>query len=222
MLEPDAKVPTGGRRTAEVRRESIIAAARTLFAQHGFHSTGMAEIARVSQVLVGQIYRDFASKEEVIAAIVERDVTDLLDDLQIANALKAGHADELTNWLQSFVSRRVDDETLPLLADIISEARRNPRIAGIVASAHNRLRSRLADAVAIWAPGPENAEARENLADIVLSAAGAVQHRQLFGFPSSDLVTNRMIALVESEISSLASTAGGQSLTNRLLPSASI
>ena len=54
---------------AEQRRARIIAAARTLFAENGFHNTGIAQIAKQSGVLVGQIYRDFANKEEIVVAI---------------------------------------------------------------------------------------------------------------------------------------------------------
>ncbi|RZM06398.1 MAG: TetR/AcrR family transcriptional regulator, partial [Sphingomonas sp.] len=37
--------------------------ARRLFVEHGFHSTGIALIAKESGVAVQQLYRDFPSKE---------------------------------------------------------------------------------------------------------------------------------------------------------------
>src|SRR5476649_352040 len=54
------------------RRDQIIAAARLCFRKHGFHGAGMAEIAKTSQLSVGQIYRYFANKDAIIEEIVRR------------------------------------------------------------------------------------------------------------------------------------------------------
>ena len=63
---------------ADARRDKLLDAARTLFAERGFHSTGVAQIASASGVKVGQIYRDFANKEEIVAAIAVRDLEQFL------------------------------------------------------------------------------------------------------------------------------------------------
>ena len=52
-------------------RARILTAARTLFSANGFHQTSMAQLASAAQVSVGQIYRLFKGKEEVIEALVE-------------------------------------------------------------------------------------------------------------------------------------------------------
>ena len=54
-------------------KERILEAARTLFDSHGFHQSSMAELAVAAQVSVGQIYRLFKGKEDIIAAIVQAD-----------------------------------------------------------------------------------------------------------------------------------------------------
>lgn len=204
-MQPTATERQVGRRTAQDRRETIIAAARTLFAKNGFHGAGMAEIARVSNVRVGQIYRDFAGKEDLIAAIVERDVTELLDDPHMASALDAGHVEQLNTWVRGFVSRDLDRETCSILADIMSEATRNARMATIVAGAHERLHARLTEAAMLWAPAPEKAAARKELADFILTAAGAIQHRQIFGLEANAPMIKMMVELVETEIARLGS-----------------
>ena len=178
-----------------------------LFAQNGFHGTGMAEIARVSGVLVGQIYRDFAGKEDLIAAIVERDVAELLDDPDMARGIEAGEMEQLNNWVHRFVSRYIDNEALSVLADILSEATRNSRIAAIVQDAHERLHARLVLAARLWVPGTDKEAERQELADIILTAAGAIQHRQLFGLEASARMTARMVGLVDAEIGRLCSAA---------------
>ena len=48
-------------------------AARTLFSSNGFHQTSMAQLATAAQVSVGQIYRLFKGKEDVIEALVQAD-----------------------------------------------------------------------------------------------------------------------------------------------------
>jgi AcrR family transcriptional regulator len=129
VTDPITQTLTGPRRNALARRERIISAARALFARQGFHGTGMAQIAQVSEVLVGQIYRDFAGKEDLIAAIVERDVVEMLDDPELAGAMSSGEAAQLNRWLRKFIARRLDQESRSMFADILSEATRNAKIA---------------------------------------------------------------------------------------------
>jgi AcrR family transcriptional regulator len=200
MADPPDSAQRAGRRTAEERREAVIAAARLLFARNGFHGTGMAEIARVSEVLVGQIYRDFARKEDLIAAIVERDINELLDDPEGAQAIATRNLEQLNNWLRRFIAGGFDQETRSVFADIISEATRNPRIADIVQAAHERLRTRLITAATLWVPGCKHSAARFELAELILTAAGAIQRRHLLGLPANPHVTSKMIEFVETQI----------------------
>lgn len=52
------------------RRRQILDAAAACFARDGFHRTSMQDIVRESGISAGLVYRYFASKEEMIAAIV--------------------------------------------------------------------------------------------------------------------------------------------------------
>src|SRR3546814_10817567 len=63
------------------RRQHILATTRDLFVKRGFHQTGMAQIASSSGIAVGQIYRDFANKEAIIAAIRSEEHTSELQSL---------------------------------------------------------------------------------------------------------------------------------------------
>src|SRR3546814_20278573 len=56
----------------ESPRERIVNAARRLFGSKGFYATTTAELAEEASVIVGQIYRLFTDKDDVILAIVER------------------------------------------------------------------------------------------------------------------------------------------------------
>lgn len=62
-----------GRRSggADSTRELILAAARRLFAEHGFEGTSLREVARDAQVDPAMVHHFFSSKDELFAASVE-------------------------------------------------------------------------------------------------------------------------------------------------------
>lgn len=57
--------------------DRIVAAAENLFASRGFHGTGMRDIARAAGVSIGAIYHHFKSKDELLLAIIQREVAEL-------------------------------------------------------------------------------------------------------------------------------------------------
>src|ERR1044072_1008423 len=52
------------------RRQQILDAAAACFARDGFHRTSMQDIVRESGISAGLVYRYFAGKDDMIAAIV--------------------------------------------------------------------------------------------------------------------------------------------------------
>src|SRR5215210_5266667 len=58
--------------TSTDRPEQILNAAIVCFAKCGFHQTSMHDISAEAGISVGLIYRYFANKEAVIAAIADR------------------------------------------------------------------------------------------------------------------------------------------------------
>ena len=64
-------------------REALLAAARPLFAEHGFGGVGTEAIVRAAGVTRGALYHQFADKSELFAAVfeaVEAEVTQRIDD----------------------------------------------------------------------------------------------------------------------------------------------
>ncbi|CAN5753948.1 hypothetical protein BH24ACI3_BH24ACI3_07560 [soil metagenome] len=59
-----------GRMSGDERRETIVAAAIGLFAQHGFSGTTTKKIAKAAGVSEAMVFRHFASKEELYGAIL--------------------------------------------------------------------------------------------------------------------------------------------------------
>jgi AcrR family transcriptional regulator len=65
------KEPVRQRLSAEDRRASIISAARVLFARNGFRGTGTSDIAAAAGCSEPVIYKHFASKQALFAAVLE-------------------------------------------------------------------------------------------------------------------------------------------------------
>ena len=103
------------------RRDQIIAAARLCFRKHGFHGAGMAEIAKTSQLSVGQIYRYFANKDAFIEEIVRRMVTNKIQ-------LITGNAHNLQQVAHNLAHRRIGNLSSPFKEDICVEQKEQAEI----------------------------------------------------------------------------------------------
>lgn len=110
-----AKKPRALRRDAVENRERLLAAARELFAEQGFHVT-LDDIARHAGVGVGTAYRRFANKGELLDAIYAEQTVEL------AAAADAGLADPdpwhgLVSYLEESLALQLRDKGL---AQIVS------------------------------------------------------------------------------------------------------
>ena len=145
---------------ATLRRNKLVDAARNLFGEHGFHGTGMAQIADASGIRVGQIYRDFESKEDIIAAMVAADLSDFLDEAVLAQAIAVGDRDGARRWVLDLMIRKQQPNDSTLLPEILAEASRNPRVAAIMREGDQRIRRHLAAALMMLAPAAVVGRAR--------------------------------------------------------------
>jgi AcrR family transcriptional regulator len=66
----DEKKRRGARRRARTRAD-ILSAAREVFAERGYHNTGIAEIARRADVAVGTFYLYFHDKDEAFQTLLQ-------------------------------------------------------------------------------------------------------------------------------------------------------
>ena len=69
---------TGGTTRGRARRQQLLDATAELVAARGFHSVGIAEIGAAAGVTGSAIYRHFDNKQEMLVAVFDRVLDDLL------------------------------------------------------------------------------------------------------------------------------------------------
>ena len=131
----------------EAKRQHILQAATGLFIEHGFHQTGMAAICQAAGMSAGALYRYFASKTDIIRAIVEQEQTEadaMFDRLDDARDFPRAVADMIIETIE-FVS----DRTYGRLAlEIAAEGARDAEVEGIIAESERANRDGLAARIA--------------------------------------------------------------------------
>ena len=185
------------------RREKVVQAARTLFAEQGFHSTGIAQISKLSGVLVGQIYRDFANKEAIVAAIVERDLEEFLDPGEVSCADGVADAASVRAWIMRIVAGH-ELADARLVSEIMAEAARNERVAAIFQSIDRRMEEQIGRALRLLAPDDVAAGRIACIAGLIHTlSAGVFQRRLSTAHTPPDDVMAAVAACIDREIAGL-------------------
>ncbi|WP_347302694.1 TetR/AcrR family transcriptional regulator [Croceibacterium sp. TMG7-5b_MA50] len=188
---------------AQERRSHLLAVARRLFEQQGFHQTGIAQIATESGIKVGQIYRDFASKEAIIAAICESDVAAWLEEDVLAAAVEQADPQAIWAWLGRFNQSDTSND-YALVAEIIAEAARNERVAEIYRALDDRVLDSLSAALVAIAPPDTDQAAINAFAQFILTFGVGVASRTIVhGEAGAELARAMMDRFLRSEMTTL-------------------
>src|SRR3954468_12048956 len=113
------------------RRAQILDAAIICFAKRGFHQTSMHDISAEAGVSVGLIYRYFANKEAVIAAMADRHkhaIQDMLERARQAPTL----VESRTILFTAHCCESSPKVLSAFVVDLYAEASRSPNIADLV------------------------------------------------------------------------------------------
>src|SRR5256886_8442852 len=105
------------------KRARIIDAAIKVFAERGFHTATVAEIARAAGVADGTIYLYFKSKDDLLLRLFDEKMTALLAEVKAALAQERSAAEKLKRFIQlhlALVERNPD-----LAAVLIVELRQS-------------------------------------------------------------------------------------------------
>ncbi|MFQ5471723.1 MAG: TetR/AcrR family transcriptional regulator [Dehalococcoidia bacterium] len=130
----------------ESRRREIIDAARGCFLRSGFHQTTTDEICRAASITPGGLYHYFASKEEIISAVIHqssRDVAKRMSEMiDEPHDARSAFREAGMLFMQAIHGPDVDNVTR-LDVEIFAEAVKNPRLAEISREAWGLRRDRL-------------------------------------------------------------------------------
>jgi AcrR family transcriptional regulator len=167
----------------DARRQQILDAARSRFASHGFARTSIADIVAESGLSNGAIYRYFASKDEIIAAICE----------QAGDAFPAAlTAEAVGGFLEHIRVLAREKGHARLVAQVYAEAALSPALAAIV---QRQLAAHRA-AVAALIPGRPPAEAEAVAEAFVAICAGYSEQLAVRGDLDPAPFTGALMAVV--------------------------
>lgn len=126
----------------QAKKQKILDAAKTCFAEQGFHQTSTAQICTAAQISTGSLFHYFASKKAIIAAIVEEDRQQTQD---FVSALR--QQDDLGDALNVFIDAVLDLATDKILSalvlEISAEAGRDAEIGALYRLSDKVLRDEL-------------------------------------------------------------------------------
>jgi len=133
-----AHVPTD---RAQARRQQVLTAAAECFRRRGFHGASMAEIAKTAGMSAGHIYNLFENKDDVIAAIVERD-----RDVIVRRIQETLEGDDVPGAMLACIEENFHEPEreaeAALNIEVLAEASRNPKLAEVVVGSETMIRNK--------------------------------------------------------------------------------
>ncbi|MEN1727744.1 MAG: TetR/AcrR family transcriptional regulator [Pseudomonadota bacterium] len=117
-------------RAAAQRRQLILEAAMTCFLEHGYHQSGVRDIAKQAGISLGNLYNHFPGKHDVLVEIAALERAGLEPVLKLLQ-----REDEpptlLEAFIQSYGQLIAEPDSLLLTIEITSEAVRKPDIGAL-------------------------------------------------------------------------------------------
>ena len=115
----------------DARRAEILAAARRCFVRNGFHETSMQDVFAESKLSAGAVYRYFPSKDEMILAIAEENLRDVIAVIhaEAAQPHSDGVGATVARALDVVRERTASDAVGPIALLVWAEAVRSPDLA---------------------------------------------------------------------------------------------
>jgi TetR/AcrR family transcriptional repressor of uid operon len=159
-------------------RQRILGAARRLFTLQGFHQTPVSELAIASNVSVGQIYRLFEDKKDVILAIVSEDVEIKTAEFDALLSRAKSGAIPIRQVFVELTTRSLTKTEEALSFEILAEAYRNPDVADRIADFCGRYRSFIRELATIANPKLSE-KSQQGAEEILLGLMFGLGHRTL-------------------------------------------
>ncbi len=108
------------RKSTNIRQEEIKAAVLSIIFRDGLKKVSTKNIAKEVGISEGSIFRHFKSKKEIILAIMDDVINDLIEDLRRTSLENSPPADRLYNYLCKTVTYLIENKGITIL--LFSEA----------------------------------------------------------------------------------------------------
>ncbi len=182
------------------KKKEILDAAIQCFAEKGFHSTSMQDVCRAAGMSPGSLYRYFASKDDIIIAIVEEERR---EGDEFTNYI-SGNDDligSLSDIIDHVIQRSKDPSYAQLSVEIYAELIRNDKAMKIAVEGYTKSTSALTKALinaidngqinSDWNP--------EALAEVLIALIDALETRPAFTKKVSDkAIHETVVKLINS------------------------
>lgn len=131
----------------DARRDQILSAARRCFLRDGFHATSMQDLFAEARLSSGAVYGYFASKDDVIIAIAEENLRDVVAMIHGVASGEPGRpiGTVLADIITIVRAKDAEDGLAGLAVLSWSEALRNPVLAGRFADLFAQIRADLTE-----------------------------------------------------------------------------
>ena len=131
----------------DARRDQILSAARRCFLRNGFHATSMQDLFAEAGLSSGAVYRYFASKDDVIIAIAEENMRDVVAMIHDVAGSQPGRpvGTVLADIFKMLQAKDGQDGLARLALLAWSESLRNPVLASRYAELFAQIRSDLTE-----------------------------------------------------------------------------
>lgn len=133
----------------DARREHILNAARRCFLRDGFHATSMQDLFAEAGLSSGAVYRYFAGKDEMVLAIAEENMRDVLAMIHTVATHHPGRSvgAAMADGLEIIRAKSADEGFGGLAVLVWAEALRNPSLARRFGDLLTQMRSDLTKVV---------------------------------------------------------------------------
>jgi TetR/AcrR family transcriptional regulator, transcriptional repressor of aconitase len=133
----------------DARRDQILSAARRCFLRDGFHATSMQDLFAEAGLSSGAVYRYFASKDDVIAAIAEENMRDVVAMIHDVASRQPGRpvGTVFADIFSIVQAKDAQDGVAGLAVLSWSESLRNPELADRWAELFAQMRADLTEVV---------------------------------------------------------------------------
>ena len=137
--------PSPVRLPLEERRRRILETAVRVYAEHGFHQTGMRQLCAALGMSPGALYRYFPGKEAIIAGLVEMD-RDMIQHNLRGLTPGLGFVATLQHMMDVTMGElQTNEGLLAIWSEISSEATRNPAVAALLSAHYQFIESLIAE-----------------------------------------------------------------------------